>query len=376
MHIEKYYSSVSINLIISSIESAHHTHLSFSATMTIQETAAAEQFVVVDKKDATNQEDSTEQEPSATNDNDQADAAAAANTIEIPPEIFLKGLTVLSPRQSSKSGKNDAAAADASSSKTSSVVVAVPLPPLRPEEPVASIRSAISEVIGFAHLTKYRLVLEERSTNATTTTTTSSSSTAANGSSRKKNGKNNVGKNLNGNGEMKEWEAENVVSTYTLEGAQIATDKLVQSLKLGRAPELLVGQTATGKEEELVLDDYGDLSPLLEVLEKEGKVGDPIDNKIIIDASNYAFRVVLERYDAASIRDHLVRVRQLLEGNAPHLVTLVGDEVVEVKKEDQKDVKKEDGVNGGEVKEVSFILYVKLCFLALLPQKYFLIRQL
>lgn len=318
--------------------------------MTTQESAAAEQFVVANKKDASNQEDSTEQQEPSPNDNDQA--AAANNTIDIPPEIFLKGLTVLSPRQMTSSRKND----DASSSKAS-VVVTVPLPPLRPEEPVASIRSAISEVIGFAHLTKYRLVLEERTDGTTTTAATSSSSgtTAANGSSRKKNGKNNSGKNLNGNnGEHKEWEAENVVSTYTLEGVQIATDKLVQSLKLGRAPEPLVGQSAgnaNGEEEELVLDDYGDLSPLLEVLEKEGKVGDPIDNKIIIDASNYAFRVVLERYDVASIRDHLVRMRQLLEGNAPHLVTLVGDEVVEVKKEEQKDEKKkEDGVNGGDVK--------------------------
>lgn len=317
--------------------------------MTNKETAAAaEQFVVVDKKDASSQ-DATEQQEPSPNDTDQADDADAANTIEIPTEIFLKGLTVLSPRQS-KDSKND----DVSKA---SVVVTVPLPPLRPEEPVASIRSAISEVIGFAHLTKYRLVLEERSSVATTTTTTTSSSTTAtaNGSSRKKNGKNNSGAYGN-NGEIKEWEAENVVSTYTLEGAQIAEDKLVQSLKLGRAPEPTTAGDANNKEGELVLDDYGDLSPILEVLEKEGKVGDPIDNKIIIDASNYAFRVVLERYDAASIRDHLVRVRQLLEGNAPHLVTLVGDEVVEVKKEDEKNVKKEDGVNGGDDK-VSFIAF-------------------
>jgi len=318
--------------------------------MTNQEAAAAtdEQFVVVDKKDV----DTKDSEPSPPNDNDDDEAANNNNVeeeeaaMDIPPEIFLNGLTILSPRQ-----KKD--------HKQAAVAVSVPLPPLRPEEPVASIRSAISEIIGFAHLTKYRLVLERTTTTSSITSTTA----AANGS--KKSSKHNgaaSNKNLNGssttNGEHKEWEADNVVSTYTLDGAEMATDKLVQSLKLGRAPEVIVGQdnstttTATnGQDEELELDDYGDLSTLLEVLEKEGKVGEPIDHKIIIDASNFAFRVVLERYDAASIRDHMVRVRQLMEGNAPHLVTLMGDEeVVEVKEVVEKEeqiVKKDGSDNGG-----------------------------
>jgi protein TIF31 len=332
--------------------------------MTNQEAAATtdEQFVVVDKKDA-DTKDSTK-EPSPTNDNEAAannnDAEEAA--MDIPPEIFLKGLTILSPRQ-----KKD--------HKQAAVAVSVPLPPLRPEEPVASIRSAISEIIGFAHLTKYRLILER----TTTTSSSITSTTAANGSS-KKSSKNKVAaaanKNLNGsssiNGEHKDWEADNVVSTYTLDGAEMATDKLVQSLKLGRAPEVIVGQdnstttttSISGQDEELELDDYGDLSTLLEVLEKEGKVGDPIDHKIIIDASNFAFRVVLERYDAASIRDHMVRVRQLLEGNAPHLVTLMGDEeVMEVKevveKKEEQIVKKDGSDNGGGDDKVSLIpIYV------------------
>ena len=324
--------------------------------MTNQEpaAAAAEQFVVVDKKDA----DSTEQQEPSANDTttNQADVTAAetTTTIEIPPEIFLKGLTVLSPRQTKSSSKNHQNDNDAS---TKAALVEVPLPPLRPEEPVASIRSAISEVIGFAHLTKYRLVLEERQTTTTANTSSSSSSTAAaaRGGTNKKNGKKNLNGSSSQSGERNEWEVENVVSKYTLEGAQIAADKLVQSLKLGRAPEPTTTADANDKDgEELVLDDYGDLSPLLEVLEKEGKVGDPIDNKIIIDASNYAFRVVLERYDAASVRDHLIRVRQLLEGNAPHLVTLVGDEVVEVKKD--------EGVNGGDDK-VSVILFQLLLYI-------------
>ena len=332
--------------------------------MTSQEAAQDEQFVVVDKKDADGKDSTEHQEPSSS-DTDKADQAAdgaatnttTTTTIEIPPEIFLKGLTILSPRQTKKSSSDNSAAATSD--------LAVPLPLLRPEEPVASIRSAISEVIGFAHLTKYRLVLEELGAAPT-----SSASAAASGGTTKKNSKNNNngaastkkssnGSSNNQNGEHKEWEADNVVSIYTLDGAELATDKLVQSLKLGRAQEVVVvaddaTTTINGEEnEELELDDYGDLSILVDVLEKKGRVGDPIDNKIIIDASNLAFRVVLERYDVASIRDHMVRVRQLLEGNAPHLITLKGGEEDEVK-EEKKVVKKGEGDNGGDDK-VSFI---------------------
>jgi len=335
--------------------------------MTNQEAASDEQFVVVEA----NSQDATKQEPSKPNDTDNTDQSAAngaatTTAIEIPPEIFLKGLTILSPRQT-KSSKDHHSPPHESSNVAATL--AVPLPPLRPEEPVASLRSAISEVIGFAHLTKYRLVLEE-----ITTTTSSSSTATAGGGTNKKNSKNKnsngastTKKNSNGgggsssstsqHGEHKEWEADNVVSTYTLDGAELATDKLVQSLKLGRAPEVVIGQEAVaavgdanGEEKELELDDYGDLSILLDVLEKKGKVGDPVDNKIIIDASNFAIRVVLERYDVASIRDHMVRVRQLFEGNAPHLVTLKGEEDVKEEKKDQI-AKKDEGDNGGDDKE-------------------------
>ena len=61
----------------------------------------------------------------------------------LPPP--LKGLVVLPPRQKEPSA-NEAC---------------LGLPPLRPEEPVQSIRLALSEVVGYAHITNYRLELEE-----------------------------------------------------------------------------------------------------------------------------------------------------------------------------------------------------------------------
>lgn len=57
---------------------------------------------------------------------------------------------------------------------------------------------------------------------------------------------------------------------------------------------------------QIVLDDYGDLTTYLDKGLKDGSV----------------FRIVLERYDALTIRNHVVRLRLLLEGSAPHNDTL------------------------------------------------------
>ena len=319
--------------------------------MTKQKEAAAsdEQFVVVDKEGDVEATPTEEESPGAdgSNVNDEA-------PMEIPPEIIMKGLSILSPRQK----KNTSA----SRSHHSSVAVqelSIPLPPLRPDEPVASIRNAIMEVIGFAHLTKYRLVIERLRDSSDAGAATASSSTAASGK-KKKNGSNN-NKNSNGsaNGQQqKEWEKDKIVSTYTLEGAVMATDRLVKTLQLGRAPD--VGNVETKEEEgeeEVELNDFGDLSIMYDILEKEGIVGGDNDppiqnNKIILDASAFAFRVVLEKYDAASIRDHMVRTRQLLEGNAPHLTTLTsGHELDDLVMQEEEGVKGEDAETAAAVAE-------------------------
>ena len=60
---------------------------------------------------------------------------------ELNEEVFLKNLVILLP------GKSD-------SSKHTPISV----PPLRPDEPVASIRAALAELVESAHITNYRLV--------------------------------------------------------------------------------------------------------------------------------------------------------------------------------------------------------------------------
>jgi len=70
------------------------------------------------------------------------ETAADANQTETetetppPPPIFIQGLSILSPRQKNSS----------SASTSSPAALEVALPPLRPEEPVASLRGALSEI--------------------------------------------------------------------------------------------------------------------------------------------------------------------------------------------------------------------------------------
>ena len=141
---------------------------------------------------------------------------------------------------------------------------AVPLPPIRAEEPVSSIRAALSEVVGYAHLTNYRFELEEPPTTH-----------------EKKTG-----------GVHKPY----TVSPYTGKNAVVSVPAAIKSLE----------EDQHEAKEELVLDDYGDLQALVPLGLRDGS----------------AFRIVLERYDVALVRDHVNRLRSLLDGNAPSATTL------------------------------------------------------
>merc|ERR1712166_1036459 len=68
-------------------------------------------------------------------------------------------------------------------------------------------------------------------------------------------------------------------------------------------------KTINDNEAEMVLDEYGDLNSLLVHGENRLKDGS-------------GFRIVLERYSIALVRDHIVRLRSLLDGNAPNSITL------------------------------------------------------
>ncbi len=189
----------------------------------------------------------------------KAASADAPDLAVDPSQQVFKNLAILPPlQQKAVANRKDA----------------VPLPPIRAEEPVSSIRAALSEIKGYAHLTNYRFVLENDDSNNVpskdTATTKQTLSTA---------------------------------SPYTGLGAVIATKQVVESF-LDEAA-LTNGTTQDQMEANLVLDEFGDLMGLL---------GDLKDGS--------CFRVVLERYDIALIRDHIARLRTLLDGNAPTSVSL------------------------------------------------------
>ena len=140
------------------------------------------------------------------------------------------------------------------------------LPPLRPEEPVQLLRAALSEMTAYAHLTNYRFVLEVDGMTRT-------------GS--------------------KEQESP-LPCPYTGINAVVSVPASIKSLDA----------TCNTRHEQVILDEYGDLSPLV----KEG----------LKDGSG--FRIVLERYDAAAVKDHILRLRQLLDGNAPVVTSLKPEE--------------------------------------------------
>mmetsp|Transcript_25034 Transcript_25034/g.47482 ORF Transcript_25034/g.47482 Transcript_25034/m.47482 type:complete len:1631 (-) Transcript_25034:133-5025(-) len=219
-----------------------------------------------------------------------------AHVVPIVSEPFIQGLVILPPRQKACTPEIDATAM-------------VALPPLRAEEPVASIRAALAEVVGYAHLTKYRLVVEKRMEKP------------SNGASNKKG-------NLS-SGAKKDWESDKVVSEYTLKDAMVTISPSVKTLEIDNC-----GGKEESKRDELILDEYGDLTVLLPLLKTEDKQGegngkesekDSVEAKHL-DASHFAIRVVLEKYDLAAARDHVVRVRQLLMGNAPHVRSLMPDD--------------------------------------------------
>jgi protein TIF31 len=199
------------------------------------------------------------EETEKTSESSSAEAKPSDVKSEAVESEVLRNLVILPPKQ-----------IDGTFSRNE-VLDAVPLPPIRAEEPVASIRAALSEVCGYGHLTNYRFVLEKPL----------ESKAAGNPNPP-------------------------TISPYTGKNAVVSVPIAVKSLE--REPQ--VSQEAA---KTLALDDYGDLLPLIECGLQDGS----------------AFRVVLERYDVALIRDHVNRLRSLLDGNAPSATSL--DESAEAK---------------------------------------------
>ena len=213
---------------------------------------------------------------------DVEDITADAEVVDPSQQVF-KNLVILPPLQ------KDAKIADrnGNSAANHGLNDAVPLPPIRAEEPVSSIRAALGEVRGYAHLTNYRFVLENSRLDTNENDGTKSTAPYP----------------PKGPGP--------VASPYTGMNAVISTKEVINSF-LNEA-ELANGNTenvsaAGAKEDNVVLDEYGDLTSLLG--DADGEVLDGLK-----DGSG--FRIVLERYDVVLIRDHIARLRTLLDGNAP-----------------------------------------------------------
>ena len=92
------------------------------------------------------------------------------------------------------------------------------------------------------------------------------------------------------------------------------------------------------EDEEIVLNDFGDLSSYVEANELD---------------SNMGLRMVLERYDVGLVKEHVIKTRFLLDGNAPCVIRIVGDNEeegdVEVAKSDTAEAESNENGEGSTV---------------------------
>jgi protein TIF31 len=277
--------------------------------------------------------------------NDESEAGNLIDEEEETGPELVHNICILPPLQSSPS-----------LNKTS-YEDAIVLPPIQAFEPVGSIRAALSEVKGFAHLTNYHLIAEviseeeskdirghvaqkntrdsvslenEAAAAAAVKKSSNGNDNTSGGSGKKKKKKNEKPKSETAT--TKTVPSSQVVSPYTLKDAVIAVPSSHSSLV---SEESESEATST----EVYLNDYGDLTPLVE--------------KNLLKSNETAFRLVLERYDVGAIHDHVARFRNLCDGNTPYLNTLNGNESEE-REEDEAagGDKKNAEVEGQALKEV------------------------
>jgi Mitochondrial function, CLU-N-term len=206
--------------------------------------------------------------------------------------VILNDLLILPPLNKSIDDDDEGTAVS-----QQELLDAVPLPPIRSEEPVSSLRTALGEVCGFAHLTNYRLELVPRRACGLERKQLIANSSNAVGTN-----KNKTNKNKNNNDGL--MAASPYTGTNAVVSVATVNSRNDPSSQYDNNHHPLPTQKRM-KKKNLVLDDFGDLSLLLEDGLQDGS----------------AFRIVLEKYDAASVRDHIARFRALLDGNAPTVTT-------------------------------------------------------
>jgi hypothetical protein len=257
--------------------------------------------------------------------NEEVEVAAVDEELEEP--IFLHNLCILPPLQKDNINPPDSA-------KDS-----ILLPSISPAEPVSAIRNALGELRGYAHITNYRLIVEEISEDLHQSILEHSKSKVTEGKndnkkiinignhdgggmSKKKNKK-----AANGASKKSFVAVEDVVSPYTSSKAAIK----VSSSLLSFNHDSVCDSEQKGESEEIVLNYFGDLSPYVE---SDGL------------ASNMGLRMVLERYDVGMVREHVMKTRYLLNGNAPCVIRVVGGEEEGTEDLDAETKNKGEKVNG------------------------------
>ena len=244
---------------------------------------------------------------------------------------FLHNLCILPPLQKNEDVSN----------KDNIAKDAVLLPSISPAEPVSAIRGALAEIRGYAHITNYRLVVEkideelhrsivEQSKIKTQNEKLKDTKLTVSDEQRHGKGNGNSGnkkkKKKGSNGSSSAASLTHVISTYTTSNAAIKVSSSLLSLDADPTKE----ECKEGQE--VVLNDFGDLSSYVE------------DN--VLD-SKMGFRMVLERYDLGLVKEHIIKTRFLLDGNVPCVLRVVGDEEDSPKQNDSEEP--ENGADGAKV---------------------------
>lgn len=173
---------------------------------------------------------------------------------------------------------------------------AVLLPPIMASEAVLAIRAALSEIKQFAHITNYRLIVQELDESLLDLIIKEQKKDSFPETVKKSKGKKKKKK--------KTSVSNDIVSLYTCD------QSVVQ-----------ISSKTMEPQDEIVLNEFDLLTALVE----EGKLG-----------SNMALRMVLEYYDEASLKDHLYKTKSLLDGNPPYLLSLTNADDVNAQTEEEE----------------------------------------
>ncbi|EJK63192.1 hypothetical protein THAOC_16163 [Thalassiosira oceanica] len=186
------------------------------------------------------------------------------------------------------------------------------------KEPAASLRAALSDIVGFAHVTRYRLAVEgiDGGTRDGFVSNDVPANGAGKGSGGGGNGQSRRGRRKKSNGSQSSkddhlFDHLGVVSPYTGRGAAIEPalsrgpdhvltgrdadgNKLAPGEGTNGAAKTDGAEAKAGRTDLLTLDEYSDLASLEALLRSDPSSADTIDG------TSYGIRVVLERYDVAS----------------------------------------------------------------------------